>query len=671
MAITLKHNAAEVDLPSAHCELGALTQSLTAPWTLTLRRAIAFDEPTDWQCEDAIELLRDGVAIFVGRVRSTQRVAGPDREHVLYTCAGLRDLADGVPFRRAIGGFVADRVVYNCPLEDELEEWDAVAIPGAASTVGEIIADILDAAAADLAGIIGDGSAGSGYVADELDALATVPPQVVLDDESVASALSFVLRYAPDFGLYIDPVTRQARFVDLHALAATEIPGVGGAVLRHQLDLTTEGCYSACTVQGDHERVDILESLTPAWDTGLEADWTSKKAAECPDTYGTVWRLFATAEPVAEGGRVVPERFLGDGGIVATFPIHESGSKMAITSAAVVDGTKLLLDCLARKWDGAQGKLVAADVVARFTYLKSRVAGRHPATGHAGTAHTRRGLERELFLLEEGRGRKTVMGTVDALLSTTQFRVHYGLALQDELAGMAIEFNGDGFSHLIAANDRGTITLEEEPATALQVGDSFVITAQDDTAKEFEEGTLSILEKHAKETLERVMDERVVGSVPLAGLDWTIQLGQKISFTVTNDPEYASLGATLVAVEHDLGRERTTLSLTSDRSFGPATWGELERQRQRDRDLCEARRQILRVKHRIRRRRGGGGDPFEQDDDGPYYGDEIWTHIEDKQVQHTGPGPVDRTLGGTGNYIEWISLDARGHVVDAGVGTFS
>jgi len=32
---------------------------------------------------------------------------------------------------------------------------------------------------------------------------------------------------------------------------------------------------------------------------------------------------------------------------------------------------------------------------------------------------------------------------------------------------------------------------------------------------------------------------------------------------------------------------------------------------------------------------------------------------------------VDAQFGGGGQYIEWIQIDARGHLVDAGVGTFS
>ena len=49
MSLVLTHNGAEVDLAAAHCELGSLTMSFPAPASLSLRRAIAFDEPTDWQ----------------------------------------------------------------------------------------------------------------------------------------------------------------------------------------------------------------------------------------------------------------------------------------------------------------------------------------------------------------------------------------------------------------------------------------------------------------------------------------------------------------------------------------------------------------------------------------------------------------------------------------------
>ena len=678
MSLVLTHNGAPVDLDGAHCELGSLARSFLGPWSLTLRRAIAFDEPTDWQNEDSIALARRGVTLFEGRIKSSERSASADGEHVAYTCMGLREAADGVTFQHTIGGSATARVVYNCPPEEAIEETGYVANSGEMWTVGAIVADILDTLAAELSGIVGDGTPGSGYLQAEIDALATVPGKIVLNARSVDEALLAVLRHAPDFGHSIDPATHQARFADFRTLTAKNVAGVGDAVLCHQLDFATASCYSACTVQGTFELVDILEELTPAWDTDLEADWSLKKAFDYPDTYGTVWRLFETSEPASVGGALMPQRFVGGGDILCVVEFYQHGEILrCATPAQPVGDTKLLLTTLAREWSNAGQGYQPAAVYARYAYRKARVTGRWPASGHTGTANSRRGLERELFLIEEERGRKTLKGTVDEVLSTTRFLTRYGMCVDGELVGLTVELNADGIAHAIAANTIGTIALDEAPDTPIQAGDTYVVTVQDDTRKEFEGGTLSILEKYAKETVERSMDERFVGDVPLAGLDWTIALGQKVNFTDTNDPEYGALGATLIAVEHDLAHERTVLSLTSDRALGGSiTWAELEAQRRRDRMVDENAIQIRRLWRRLRNRKGEEGprgDAHAKDDGGPYTGDDVWIDVgdDDKVVSHIGPGDVDQTIGGDGQFIEWISLDARGHLVNAGVGTFS
>jgi hypothetical protein len=677
MSLVLKHNATAVDLAAAHCELGSLVRSFLGPWTLTLRRSIAFDEPTDWQNEDAIVLERDGTVVFEGTIKSSERVASAEGEEIVYACVGLRQAADAVTFQRTIGGTATARVVYNCPTEEQAEEFGYVANAGEMWTVGEILADILDAMAAELAGVIGTGAQGSGYVEAELDALAPVPGKVVLNGRSVDEAIAAVLAHAPDFGYCIDPAAHQARFYDFRELTPKEVPGVGDAVLRQQLEFSTAKCFSACTVQGTYEQVDVFEQLTPAWDSELEDTWTSDLAKDYPDSYGLVWRLFATSEPAAEGGAVMPQRFVGGGDIAVVVAFGQFGEcRFASVAAQVYDDTKLLLDKYGRQWSNEHQRYEAADVYARFTYRKDRVTGRYPAAGHTGSAYTQRGLERELVLIDEERGKKTLKGVGWGVLSTTEFIGQFVVCVPDELVGKPIEFNDDGVEHTIAGNKTGIITLAEAPETPVAKDDTFVITVQDDTLKEFESGTLSILEKYAKETLERVMDERLVGDVPLAGLDWAIALGQKISFTGTNDPEYGELGATLVAVEHDLARRRTVLSLTSDRAFGgTVSWSELEQQRRRDRAIDENTIQIRRLWRRLRNRRaeeGAKGDPHEKDPDGPYAGDDVWIDIDDdKIVGHIGPGPVDQHIGGEGKFIQWIDLDARGHLVDAGVGTFS
>ena len=676
MPLTLKHNDSVVDLDAAACELGTLTQSFLGPWTLTLRRAIAFDAATDWECEDTIELLRDGTAVFRGTIKSAERIASPEAEHVVYTCVGLREAAAGVPFQRTVGGTATARVVYNCPAEETIEESGYVAIDGTASTAGEILEDILDAAAAALEDIIGDGTPGSGYESSETAALAMVPMKVVLNGLSVEEAIAAVLRHAPDFGWYIDPASRTARFIDFRTLTAKDVPGVGEAVLRHELDFSTAGCYSACTVQGTYELVDVSETLTPAWDSELEADWTSEKCAKFPDTYGLVWRAFATSEPASVGGALMPQRCAGNGDMLVLVTVEQTlTSKTCTVAATAYDDTRLLLNSWARQWSNAEQKHEAAMVRARFTYRKGRISGRYPATGHAGTAHTRRGLARELFLINEERGKKSVKAPVHTVVNTTTFRTYYQAFTPGELAGATLEFNGDGVEHTVAGNAQGTVVLTEAPETPIEVGDTCVITIQDDTKKEFEGNTLSILEKYAKETLERVMDERFVGHVPLAGLDWTLALGQKINFTETDDSFLSTLGATLIAVERDLAAEHTTLRLTSDRALGGSvTWDELDHQRRRDQAVDENSIQIRRLWRRLRSRHspdGSVGDPHEEDEDGPYRGDGTWTQIVGKEIEHIGPGPTDETIGAEGQYIQWIKLDARGHVVDAAAGTFS
>ena len=674
MPLTLTHNGSPVDLAALHCELGSLVRSFAGPDSLSLRRAAAHDEPTPWQNEDPVQLLLDGATLFDGRIKAAERVASPEREEIVYTCLGPRAQADEVPFERVIGGTLSTRVVYNCPFDEAAAEAGAIALPGTAATLGEIVADILDATAPYLAGILGDGSPGSGYVQADLDALDLVPPMVIFSGQSVDEAIATLLDLVPDFGYWVDPATHRARFSDLHALAAKDLPGVGGAVLRQQLRFSTDRCYAACTVFGDAELVDIAEELTPAWDPQLEADWTSEKAALLPDSYGRVWRLFATSEPAQEGGLVMPDRFVGSARPLVTIAATVEGVPEANACGAdVVDGTKLLLDTRARSCGIAGEGFQTATVRARFTYAKPRVAGRYPATGYTGTAYARRGLERELIEFDERLCKKTIKGTVAEVLSPTSFHVPGAIAAEDELVWTLIEFNGDGAHHLIATNDEGTITLEQAPQTPIEAGDAFAITFWDDTRKLHEGGTLSALELRAKETLERVMDEWVEGTIPLAGLDWSLGLGQKISFTGTNDPEYAGIGAPLVGVEHDLAHERTVLTLTTWRSAGRLS--DAAADRRRDREADELRRQLLRLRRRHRRRRGGGGgavgDPHEFHPDGPLRGDGTWIGIAHQQASHIGPGPAQQTFGGTGKFIEWFSLDLRGHVVEAGVGTFS
>ena len=84
---------------------------------------------------------------------------------------------------------------------------------------------------------------------------------------------------------------------------------------------------------------------------------------------------------------------------------------------------------------------------------------------------------------------------------------------------------------------------------------------------------------------------------------------------------------------------------------------------------------IRRLWKRIRRRRstaGAAGDMFLKDDVGPHVGDEVWITVgTDKEISHIGPEEEGDVAGGDGQYIEWIEIDDRGHVVDVGTGSFS
>lgn len=676
MSLTLIHNGTPVDLVAARCELGSLVRSFAQPDTLTLRRAVAFDEPGAWQPEDAIGLALDGAVVFDGRIKAAERLASAEREWILYTCRGPAAQADAVPLAREIAGAVTPRLVYNCPPDEELAEAGHVPLPGSHHTLGDIIADLLDSMAGPLAGIIGSGTPGSGYLAAELDALALVPPKVVLCGESVDSALRRLVALAPGFAFWIDPASHVARFFNLRALEHKAVPAVAEAVLRHELRFSTDGAYSACTVVGGHEVVEVVETLAPAWDRGLEADWTSHKAQDEPETYGEVWRRFAAPSPAAEGGEL-DDGLLGGGAPMALLTIAEAEghTRGACTRAVAEDANHLLLDTWAREPDPETGGWRPAAVRARFAFRKPRIAARFPAQGHTGSAHARRGLTRELVILEEELGRKSVRGAVAEVLSPTAFKAPFGLAEAAEVAGATIEFNSDGIRHAIASCSAHAASLAEAPQRPIQAGDAFTLWLQDDTAPAEEDGSLSLIEKVAQAALAEVCDEHVSGRVPLAGLDWSLALGQAISFSGTAEPELAELRVPLVEIEHDFAQGRTLLSLATPTPAPLAIpWAAWARAQRRSRDARELRAALARLRRRRRRRGrldGPIGDPHERDPDGPLRGDGVWTERSGPVLHHIGPGPLHRTLGGTGRYIEWIALDLRGHVLEAGVGTFS
>jgi len=641
MATTLYHNDVAFD-PTADgtwCELGTLRRSFASPFTFDLFRGLPFDAPDGWQNNDAIRLDVDGTTRFAGRITAHERAASASSEGIRYQCVGLRDQARDVAFRKTIVGAATSRLVYNCPPDEAEEEALHLAAEGTTSTVGDIVADILDTMAAELSGIVGDGTPGSGYTAAQLAALDAIPGKVVLDGLAVDEAIDDVLRHMPNVAWYVDPASRKAVFVDLAALAAKDVPGVNGSVIRQCLNTTTAGCYTACTVEGARQLVDIYDqALAPDWDGSLEETWDLLKAMQYPDTYGRVFRKWKCTAAIANGGRVRSKRAVGTGEIVCVFRPGVGLARQLFTCMGVAadDGTSLWT----RGWPVMAGGYGDRDedgtddgtfysacgyASAWYTYATARLSGRYPASGYTGTAYTARGLERERFITQEDRGRVLVRGTVSETdwLGKTEgdeaIRSHYTMWLTDELAGKPITFDRTSETRTVVANLLGKLVLDQAPEQDLEVGDTFTIAIRDDGTADG--SGLSPLEAYAREFVRWHGDEKFQGSVPLDGLDWSLGLGQAINFTGTDDPDLASLGATLLEVAHDLAAETTSLTLTSERSVGGETsWAEFAARRQRRRRIHENETQIRRLWDRTlrlerpARATGTGGEEKEDDE---------------------------------------------------------
>ncbi len=696
MAVELYHDGTAVD--GSLWELGTLRRGLGRPFTLDVFYALPFDQPPPWDNNDEVRLDVDGTTVFRGRVGSVERQASGTSEGIRYYCSGLREQARGVVFRKAIRGALTSRVVYNCPREELEFEAPHAASVGSTSSVGEIIADILDTMAPELAGIIGNGQPGSGYDAAQLQAVTVVPPKVVLDGLSVPEAIDAVLRHAPSFAWFIDPATARAVFVDLSALSDKDIPGVASSVIAHSLTWSIAECYTACTVEGARERVDVYDgSLEPDWDPAYEADWTVLKALQFPDTYGAVFRKWRCPAAVSAGAIVWPRRVVGNGEIVCLFqPTDGSAEKSFYCLAdAADDGTSIWL----RGWaneaasDGS-GYQACGQAGAWYTYAKDTVIGRYPTTGYTGTAYTRRGLQRERRIRHDDLGRAVARGTVDSVVTEgpeagRAFLSHYTLWFNDELAGRTITFERTGESYTIESNTHGKIVLSQTPTTPLQEGDAYTVVLRDDTAP-LHDG-LSALELLAREFVEAHGDEKCHGTIPLDGLDWTIALGQRINFTGTGDPDLESLGATLLEIVHDFPAQRTILTLTSERSMAPArTWDQVADARDRARALREHRTQARRMWRLLRAGRGPGHVPNQgggrrEDDPAwlPVFDTEVhagndWIDVSWERrgrskvyaVAHdtpTSPTGVERT-GATGqatDIVVSIGWDQHHHIVDA------
>jgi len=615
MAVQLYHDGTPVD--GSLCEPGTLRRGFGRPFTFDVFYALPFDQPPPWENNDEVRLEVDGATVFRGRVTSVERQASASDEGIRFYCSGLREQARGVVFRKVVRGALTSRLVYNCPREEQELEAPHVVSEDNHLTVGDIIADILDTMAPELANIIGHGQPGSGYDPDQIAALAVVPPKVVFDGLSVVEAIDAVLRHAPNFAWFIDPGTTRAVFVDLSALSDKDIPGLNASVISHALTWSIAECYTACTVEGARERVDIYDgSLQPDWNPAYEADWSLMKALQFPDTYGAVFRKWRCPAAVADGGTLWPRRAVGNGEIVCLFlPSDGSAEKVFYCLAdAADDGTSVWL----RGWaseatsDGS-GYRACPYAGAWYTYARGSITGRFPASGFSGTAYTRRGLEREKIIRHDDLGRVTAKGDIDALIEQgpeagRAFLSHYTLWFKNELAGRTITFTRTGETCTIESNTHGKIVLTETPTTPLQVGDTYTVTLRDDAAPRHE--GLSALELIARDYVERHGDEKCHGSVPLDGLDWSISLGQRINFTDTADPELASLGATLLEVTHDFPMQRTILTLTSERSMsGARTWREVADEREKTRQLREQSTQARRLWRIIRAGRGPGHVP--------------------------------------------------------------
>jgi len=561
MDLTLRRNGAVVDQGSTGYELGRLVQSFVHPWELEVRRAIGYDDASAWGNEEtfALEDAQAGV-LFEGVLKSNRRDGSVRRDDTSYRVVGLEGKAEGVVFAKDGSA----RVVYNAHREeaatgDYCEERSGL-------TLGQILADVLDTMRLELAGTIGDGREGSGYRADELALLTMVPPKVTFSGCSVMECVALLMRYAPEYGVYVDPQCRQLRVVDLRNLEEKTVTVGSDAVIEAHLEFSTEGCFTACRVEGAAELVDKEVELTAAWNPLYESDWTIEKAYEEPETYGRVWRRFACPD-----NNLAASRAVGCGPVILVV-IESSWQKLCLvlTDWADVDyaAGEIELPWLARQWNSGAGAWETAEVRMRYTYRYGPISARWPREGFEGTAYTKRGLEREKVLIDHDAMRVTVEGRVDRVESPVLFRSFLLGLRQDELAGKLISFNGSPTTFTIVSNDKNLLELNQAPATALQEGDTFTVVVQDDTERVYEGGTMSKLELRAREWLKGRQDEKYNGVVPLAGVDLSVRLGQAISFAGTSNPEYGSLNATLVEVVHDFAKDRTELVLTSERSLG-------------------------------------------------------------------------------------------------------
>ena len=590
MSLTLKRNGVVQNPSITGHGLVRLSQSFLKPFELAVRRAIPFDDTQVWQNEEAFSLAGDGLTLFDGLLKSNRRDAATDRDDTSYVMLGLEAKVDRIIFTKG-----SARVVYNAASDDAVTGDYTAALAGL--SVGEIIADVLDTMCWNLGGILGDGTVGSGYVPEELALLTMIPPKTVFSGRSVGQCIRQLMRYVPQYGAWLDPAARKLRVVSLDSLEDKTVTVGSDDVIQAHLEFSTEGCFTACSVEGAGELVDEEKQLLPAWDSQLETSWTIQKAFEQPETYGRVWRRFACLATNLAQSRVV-----GSGPrILVNINNGWQQLYLVLTEWADVDFEtgEIELPWLARQWNNQTAAWNTATVRMRYTYRYGPISARWPRIAFQGTAYTNRGLTAENIIVDRDAMRVTVTGTVNSVESNLVFRDFLIGLKPGEVAGREIAF-GNG-RRVIVANGANSIELNDP--VPLQVGDTFTIYLQDDTQPLYEGGTISKMELEAREWLKARKDEKYHGVVPLAGIDLSVRLGQRIDFAGTDNPFYTSLGATLVEVIHDFAKDRTELVLTSERLLSqPKAWPQEQAQ-----ESLEQNHRDLRTELALLRRAVGKG----------------------------------------------------------------
>ena len=595
MSLTLKRNGIVQHPSVTGHSLGRLTQSFLKSFQLTVRRAIPFDDTLVWENEQPFSLEdTDEGTLFDGLLKSNRRQASVERDDTSYLMMGLEAKAERITFVKDGSA----RVVYNA-LPEEAATGDYNPARSGLS-IGAILVDVLDTMCVELSGILGDGTPGSPYLPDDTGLLTLVPPKIIFSGCSVAECIRILARFQPQYGFYLDPGLHKIRIIDLANLEDKTITVGSDAVIEANLDFSTGGCFTACRVEGAGELVDKEVELESAWDTQLEPSWTIQKAYEQPETYGRVWRRFACPD-----ANLAPYRVVGDGPRIL-LNVDNGWQKLLIVMSEWADvdfqNGEIEIPWLARRWVQATQSWGTATVKMRYTYRSGPISARWPREGFEGTAFANRGLQAEKVIVDPDAMRVTVLGTISRVESPNTFRDFLIGLKPGELAGKLISFTTPD-RYPIVSNGRNLIEVGEGCPT-LHEGDPFTIYLHDDTALDYEGNTISRMEMMAREWLKARKDEQYNGVVPLAGVDLSVKLGQKISFAGTDNPFYSTLGATLIEAVHDFERDRTELVLTSDRTLGEQKlWKEQQEKQQAEQRHANLRSELVVLRRTVGRGR--------------------------------------------------------------------